>query len=160
MPGPYQRQAISSQLPEALELEVSDLPRQWRYSHSLSVTTQSFNRNTKQTKAILLLYVAPWSDSSSRSHYNEYFSVHTAAAFMYHLLYSRIFLNYSRQFMPPLYSQFFSIFRLNDRFPRVQGMTVNKLCLNMTSNNVHDDLKLILLGYSTALIIPWSVTVK
>lgn len=54
----------------------------------------------------------------------------------------------------------FPIFRLNDRFPRVQGMTVNKLCLNMTSNNVHDDLKLILLGYSTALIIPWSVTVK
>lgn len=154
MPGPYQRQAISSQLPEALELEVSDLPRQWRYSHSLSVTTQSFNRNTKQTKAILLLYVAPWSDSSSRSHYNEYFSVHTAAAFMYHLLYSRIFLNYSTSLWH-YYTPSFS-----HRFPRVQGMTVNKLCLNMTSNNVHDDLKLILLGYSTALIIPWSVTVK
>lgn len=47
--------------------EVSDLPRQWHYSYSPSVTTQSFNWNTKQTKAILLLPVASSSDRSEFS---------------------------------------------------------------------------------------------
>lgn len=47
--------------------QVSDVPRQQRYSPSPSVTTQSFNRHTKRTKARLLLPVAPSSDRRDRS---------------------------------------------------------------------------------------------
>ncbi len=134
--------------------EVSDLPRQQHYSYSASVTTQSFNRNTKQTKPTLLLPVASPSDRTEFSvftqprrshHYGVYISLllHLIVVYIYLLLCSKICFHYvcvglqcfgSLGALSLRHSS--NINYVNYRIIKVRGRTVKNLCLNIILDNV------------------------
>ena len=120
--------------------EVSDLPRQQHYSYRPAVrpTTQSYSRNTKQTKVILLLPVASSSDRKEFSAFaqlrrspckrvNNTFTIHYGMSPV--VGYCKLFLFYFHIGLQCIWSfgLFYVIpviFLLNGSITRLRGVTV------------------------------------